>query len=230
MPLYIADFLRKTTHLGALESGAYILLIMDYWQNDGLPSDDRQLARIAKMTDREWKASKATLQAFFHDGWKHDRIDDEIKEAIKLAQSNAGKARDAANKRWSKHNQDKREAMHEACSEHAPRNATNDAPECTLHTSQSKEDTADAVSSKYFFESGIIRLVKKDFDRWQASFSKLDLAAELTGLTKWAAELGPDRWFHGIAGALNKRNREVKAAADREAPAPFKWNGIEGVI
>jgi uncharacterized protein YdaU (DUF1376 family) len=229
MPLYIADFLRKTTHLGAVETGAYILLIMDYWQNDGLPNNDRQLARIAKMTDREWKASKATLQAFFHDGWKHDRIDDEIKEAIQLAQSNAGKARDAANKRWSKHKRGEHEAMPEACSEHAPRNATNDAPECTLHTTQSKKDSADAVSSKYAFESGIIRLSQKHFDLWKASYSHLDLAAELVAITPWAEQQGPN-WFHAVPNALAKRNREALATKSREAPAPFKWNGIEGVI
>lgn len=85
MPLYIADYLRKTTHLGALESGAYLHLIMDYWQNDGLPDDDKKLARIAKMTDREWKAAKATLQAFFHDGWRHEKIDEEIARAADVS-------------------------------------------------------------------------------------------------------------------------------------------------
>jgi uncharacterized protein YdaU (DUF1376 family) len=133
MPLYIADYLRKTTHLGALESGAYLHLIMDYWQNDGLPSDERQLARIARLTDREWKKVKPTLQAFFYDGWKHQRIDEEIAETAKIAESNAGKARDAANKRWAKHNGGKPQAMLQACSEHAPSNA----PECTLHTTHS---------------------------------------------------------------------------------------------
>jgi uncharacterized protein YdaU (DUF1376 family) len=135
MPLYIADYLKKTTHLGALESGAYLHLIMDYWQNGKLPEDDRMLARIAKLTDREWKRLKPTLQAFFHDGWKHERIDDEIRESIRIAQSNAGKAREAANKRWAGHKKQKRDAMPEACLEHNP----STAPECTLHTSHSTE-------------------------------------------------------------------------------------------
>lgn len=147
MPLYIADYLRKTTHLGALESGAYLHLIMDYWQNDGLPADDKKLARIAKLTDREWKASKETLQEFFHDGWKHEKVDAEIAAAIQIAGSNAGKARDAANKRWSKHNSSNGGAMQQASSEHASSIATTDAPECTLHTSQEerKKDAAAAA-------------------------------------------------------------------------------------
>lgn len=154
MPLYIADYLRKTTHLGALESGAYLHLIMDYWQNDGLPDDDKKLARIARMTDREWKSAKSTLEAFFHDGWKHERITAEIEETSRLAESNAGKARDAANKRWAKHKSGKQEAELEQSSEHAPSNA----PLCTLHTSHSssldKSKEAPASEEKQIYDLG----------------------------------------------------------------------------
>lgn len=86
MPLYIADYLQDTTHLGALESGAYLHLIMSYWQNGKLPDDDQQLARIAKMTDREWRKARPTLRAFFHDGWKHKRIDAEIAHATDVSE------------------------------------------------------------------------------------------------------------------------------------------------
>lgn len=133
MPLYIADYLRKTTHLGALESGAYLHLIMDYWQNDGLPDDDKQLARIAKMTDREWKNAKATLQAFFHDGWRHEKIDEEIAKASEIStkRSAIATARQAAI----------REQQECKPSAVAPPIAD------TLHTSQEerKKDAADAA-------------------------------------------------------------------------------------
>lgn len=81
MPLYIADYLQDTAHLGALESGGYLHLIMHYWANEGLPADDVKLARIARMTAKEWAANKETLQAFFYDGWKHKRIDAELAAA-----------------------------------------------------------------------------------------------------------------------------------------------------
>lgn len=143
MPLYIADYLKDTTHLGALESGAYLHLIMDYWTNGKLPDDDKKLARIAKMTDREWKSAKATLQAFFQDGWTHKRIDAEISEASRISQSNSGKARGAAKKRWAKQQSDEHEAEPEQCLEHTSSNA----PECTLHTSpkERKKDAAIAA-------------------------------------------------------------------------------------
>jgi uncharacterized protein YdaU (DUF1376 family) len=81
MPFYIADHLRKTMHLSAAENGAYLHLIMHYWQHGGLPDDDVRLARIARMTTRQWKAARPVLQAFFHDGWRHDRVDEELAKA-----------------------------------------------------------------------------------------------------------------------------------------------------
>lgn len=81
MPLYIADYLADTSHLSAAEHGAYLLLIMHYWRSGGLPSDDVQLARIASMSAAEWKRSRPAVAAFFHDGWKHARIDAEIAKA-----------------------------------------------------------------------------------------------------------------------------------------------------
>lgn len=89
-----------------------------------------------------------------------------------------------------------------------------------------EDDAANAAPSKYVFENGIIKLNKRDFDLWQASFSHLDLRAELIGLTQWAGE--QRSWFNAVSGALAKRNREVKAAKD--VNGSFKWNGIEGVL
>ncbi len=129
MPLYIADYLRKTTHLGALESGAYLHLIMDYWQNDGLPDDERQLARIAKLTEREGKSCRATLQAFFHDGWKHERIDDEIAHAADVS--------DKRKKAVSTREQKRQQTVITPSSNDA-------SDDHTLHTTQRK-DAADAA-------------------------------------------------------------------------------------
>lgn len=122
MPLYVADYLKKTTHLGALESGAYLHLIMDYWANGKLPNDDKQLARIAKLTDKQWKALRPTLAAFFQDGWRHQRIDDEIAKAEVVS----SKRRAAAEQR------------------HSKRDANADANADTVHSSQSKDSEANA--------------------------------------------------------------------------------------
>ena len=93
MPLYVADYLADTGHLSRDEHGAYLLLIMHYWRTESLPADDAQLARISKCTAAEWKRIKPTIKAFFDDGWKHRRVEDELKRARDKyeARANAGR-------------------------------------------------------------------------------------------------------------------------------------------
>jgi uncharacterized protein YdaU (DUF1376 family) len=82
MPLYIADYLADTAHLTATESGAYLHLIMHYWQHGSLPEDDDRLARIAAgMAVEQWRLIRPTIQAFFQDGWRHKRIDAEFEKS-----------------------------------------------------------------------------------------------------------------------------------------------------
>lgn len=90
MPLYVADYLADTGHLTGAEHGAYLLLIMHYWANAGLPDDDDRLARIARMTDKQWVKSKPIIAEFFSPGWKHARIEFELTEAARI--SAAGRA------------------------------------------------------------------------------------------------------------------------------------------
>ena len=89
MPLYIADYLADTTHLRTVEHGAYMLLIMTYWRHGKLPADDAALARIARMSGREWQSVKGTLQALFGDDWTHKRIDQELNKARTKSNSRA---------------------------------------------------------------------------------------------------------------------------------------------
>jgi uncharacterized protein YdaU (DUF1376 family) len=81
MPLYIPDYLADTAHLSTVESGAYLHLIMHYWMKDGLPDDDAQLARIVKLSMPDWLAMRPVISAMFMEGWRHSRIDKEMREA-----------------------------------------------------------------------------------------------------------------------------------------------------
>lgn len=96
MPMYWSDFKADTEHLGALETGAYMMLIGHYWNTGGLPNDDIKLARIARMTPEEWFSSKATIAEFFQDGWRHKRIDAELSKNSDISERRSA----AANKRW----------------------------------------------------------------------------------------------------------------------------------
>lgn len=83
MSWHIGDYKKDTGHLRAAQHGAYILLCMHYWATGALPDDDKQLATIACMTDREWKATRPVIEPLFkgEGKWKHKRIELELADA-----------------------------------------------------------------------------------------------------------------------------------------------------
>jgi uncharacterized protein YdaU (DUF1376 family) len=82
MPFYPSDYLTDTQHLTTQEHGAYLLLILNYWQRgEPLEDNDRKLAGIAKMDLFDWSVVRVSLQDFFQikDGfWYHKRVDKEL--------------------------------------------------------------------------------------------------------------------------------------------------------
>lgn len=98
MPLHIDAYITDTDHLTATEHGAYLLLIMKYWRDGGLPSDEGMIRRYAKMTPDQWAESRDVIAAFFDDGWRHKRIDAELSKADEIIE----KRRSAAESRHSK--------------------------------------------------------------------------------------------------------------------------------
>lgn len=107
MPLYIGDYLRDTQALHAEQHGAYLLLIMAAWGNEGrLPGDPEDLAAIARVPIERWQSHTAAkvLPFFRQDGatYVHDRVVAELERArTNVAQkSRAGAAGAAA--RWQK--------------------------------------------------------------------------------------------------------------------------------
>lgn len=89
MPLYVGDYLGDTGHLTTTQHGAYLLLMMHYWRKGELPDDDRQLSKIAKLPLKTWCEYRATLHDFFHDGWKHKRIDAELEKMMRVSAKRA---------------------------------------------------------------------------------------------------------------------------------------------
>jgi len=84
MPIYIGDYLRDTEELSATEHGAYLLLLMHYWQKNGeIGSDIERLSRVAR-TDSE--TARFILGSYFvlTDGnYKNKRADIEMFNANK---------------------------------------------------------------------------------------------------------------------------------------------------
>lgn len=97
MKLYVADYLGDTHHLGALEHGAYLLLLMGMWRAGGsLPAADANLSRLARCTPAEWDAIKDVILPYFtrsRGKLTHGRLTAEIAkyESTSGKRSEAGK-------------------------------------------------------------------------------------------------------------------------------------------
>jgi uncharacterized protein YdaU (DUF1376 family) len=94
MPLYIGDYKRDTAHLTTLEHGAYLLLIMHYWETGPLPNDDVRLARIAGLSLRQWRTVRRVVISFFVEAnakqlLRHNRIDSELIKAENITAKRA---------------------------------------------------------------------------------------------------------------------------------------------
>lgn len=94
IPFHVGDYLGDTGHLSTTQHGAYLLLILHYWRTGGLPEDDTKLARIAKLSVKNWtEFIKPDLQPLFRPNWRHKRIDEELDkyEIIRTKRMIAGK-------------------------------------------------------------------------------------------------------------------------------------------
>lgn len=135
MPLYVADYLADAAHLSTLEHGAYLLMIMTYWQRgEALPNDDKKLARICRVGPREWSRIKPVLSEFFKvdcNNWSHSRIESELQNvrAKSLKKRAGGLAR--------------AKQMHSSCSARAQLSDTDTDTDITL--SKDNGASADAV-------------------------------------------------------------------------------------
>jgi uncharacterized protein YdaU (DUF1376 family) len=84
MPLYVRDYLADTGHLSTLEHGAYLLLIMHYWQHGSLPKSEKKRAAACRVSEQKWKTIKNEISQFFDADWRHKRIDAELKKANEI--------------------------------------------------------------------------------------------------------------------------------------------------
>lgn len=89
MPLYVAEYLGDTGHLSTIQHGAYLLLIMHYWQKEApLPDNNKTLAQITRLRAEHWARVRPELEGFFTiklgKHWIHDRVDRELKKAADL--------------------------------------------------------------------------------------------------------------------------------------------------
>ena len=80
--LYFADYRRDTRHLTTEQHGAYLLMLMAYWEQQGALSE-RHMQRASELGDDAWSGQRDTLAEFFvvdrNGMWKHRRIERDLK-------------------------------------------------------------------------------------------------------------------------------------------------------
>ncbi len=98
MPLYVGDYLKDTAELTLAEHGAYLRLILFYWNNGGAITND--LSKIYRATGaispQEQQNIASILKSYFvqnGDTFFHKRIDEELNKTakIKAVRSKAGR-------------------------------------------------------------------------------------------------------------------------------------------
>jgi uncharacterized protein YdaU (DUF1376 family) len=96
MPLYVGDYLGDTAHLNQGQHGAYLLLLMHYWQKGSLPKTSKERYCIASAMDQQSRCNvDAVMREFFPKG-KNKRLEFERERASKSYAKRAG----AAKKMW----------------------------------------------------------------------------------------------------------------------------------
>lgn len=82
MQFYVAEYLADTSHLNAAQHGAYLLLLMNYWQRGKpIPDANDRLAIVARMSPEEWASNRGVVAEFFivkNDLWMHGRVERDL--------------------------------------------------------------------------------------------------------------------------------------------------------
>ena len=99
MPVFTDALIADTAHLTAEEFGAYALILVATWRNNGqaFPDDDKRLARVARVSLPRWRTRlRPVLVEFFDlsDGcWHQKRLEAEWARAEASSQKQSGRAR-----------------------------------------------------------------------------------------------------------------------------------------
>lgn len=212
MPLFVADYLADTAHLSTTQHGAYLLLIMNYWQRGGpLPDDDARLAKIARVGPREWARMRDTLSEFFAVGdgaWSHSRLTRELARVEAKSLKSKAAAQASVQRRFGER-------------------STSVEPTDT-HTDKEKKVMPDK-SGAYAFFGKVVKLTDRHLTEWRRLFHSIpDIVAELSTIDEWwqlpANEAKRSNWFLATKGMLNKKHQANLAdVKEREDDPLAKW-------
>lgn len=242
MPVWIDAYHADTRHLTTVQHGAYFLIMMSMWRAGGkLKNDERLLARIAGLTLDKWRRyGQAVLDLLVvEDGFvTQKRLLQELEKSRSKVEKKraAGKAGGTAKSLKTKAPK-VADAVAEPVANDQQEGKQTPAIYSLLSTIQEKptvsEESAgedpdaifreaaattnlDRKGQPYAFEQGVIKLSRKDYDRFKGIYTLLNLDAELISMARWveteALKKGGD-WFNPMVGALGKKQRDAEKQA-----------------
>lgn len=188
MPLYVADYLADTGHLSTVEHGAYLLLIMHYWQKGGLPDDDKRLASIARASLEQWQEIRPALLDLFQSGWKHSRIDDELEKSAKAYEKRAaagkagGEAKAAASNARAKLKRKPSNALPSTITTTLKEEGSNEPSSSEPEKSAPSEIV---VVSLPTVSEGEVPIFETDVAEWQPAFPGVNVNQQLQAMRSW---------------------------------------------
>jgi len=241
MPLYIGDYRADTAHLRVAEHGAYLLLIMHYWQHGSLPKDDERLASIASATIDEWTQIKPAVSSFFDSKWRHKRIDFERKKSIESSERRAKSGRLGGLSKSSNATARSEHSIAQACA-HGSQSYREESLPLDLDPTEitkirtSTENCPSKAWTKLFdeFWGGWPNKVGKPTAR--LAFKKIakrpnfDYEAVIAGVERYKSDKPPDRDWLNPATFLNQERWNDQPATTSPHRSVGKSNGTKGAI
>lgn len=108
MPFSTDAFLADTLHLTTEQIGAYMMILLATWRNNGiaLPDDDHRMARIVRTTPARWTHHlRPALEAFFTidaTGWHQKKLEKTWRKIQESQEKNRENGKQGAKARWLK--------------------------------------------------------------------------------------------------------------------------------
>jgi len=103
-PFQPRAYLGDVGGMSPAEKWGYFALLIHYWINRRLPTDDDELRNITGLPAPAWKRSRAKIESKFEKGWRHSRVEQDLKLAAKYHGQQSAKAK----RRWEKNTGDKK--------------------------------------------------------------------------------------------------------------------------
>ncbi len=221
MPLYINDYLADCSHLTTRQHGAYLLLLMSYWQRGKpLPDDDEKLARICRMRLADWKRDRDVLCELFEvssSGWTQNRVEHELQRVRDKSLKNSKAGSTSAQRRLSKRST----------------NADQTFNHTDTDTDTEKEETPTETERSYYWAGIVAKLNRRDFLQWEKDYSFLDLRGALAARDAWLADQPPDvqkKWFNStkshFANLNQKAVNDLRSRSEARVEPGSKYEGI----